>query len=109
MDQSAKALVCLTTVSKEKEAKKLARELIKERLAACVQAIPKVTSFYEWDGELQSDAEILLIIKTSEEQIEPLKQFIAEHHSYEVPELVAIGITDGLPAYLEWLMQMTKD
>lgn len=101
------AVVCFTTTNKSKEARKLAGALIKEKLAGCVQIIPKITSVYEWDGAIHEDQEWLLIIKTMAGNLEPLKAFIAKHHSYEVPELVVLDIIDGLPSYLDWLYEAT--
>lgn len=99
------AIICFTTVNKAKEAKRLASKLVSEKLAAYVQIIPKATSIYEWDGALREDQEWLLIIKTVSEKLTLLKEFIVRNHHYEVPELVAIAISDGLPSYLEWLRE----
>ena len=101
------AVICFTTTNQEKEAKAIAQDLVRERLAACVQLVPKITSYYMWDGAPQEDQEILLIIKTHGERLEELKEYISAHHSYEVPELVVLDVTDGLPEYLEWLEQIT--
>ncbi|MBI4211524.1 MAG: divalent-cation tolerance protein CutA [Deltaproteobacteria bacterium] len=95
--------VCLTTFQKTKEAKTLASRMLGERLAACVQMVPKITSMYEWDGAIQTDEECLMIIKTTADKIEGLKSFIAKYHTYEVPELICLKVEDGLPAYLNWV------
>ena len=91
------------------EADQLAETLVRERLAACVNLMP-VTSFYEWEGVIQQDAEVTLLIKTATETIEPLKARIHELHSYDVPEIVVV---DALPssdaAYVAWVRQQTTE
>lgn len=94
--------IVLVTAGSEAEADRLARHLVDTRLAACVSVFP-VRSLYRWQGEVQSEAEWQLIIKTDLSQFEALSQAIAAHHSYEVPEVIALPIVDGLPAYLSWL------
>jgi len=88
-------------------AARIARALVDERLAACVQALPGVTSTYRWQGEVQVDAETLLLVKTSYARIEALKSRIAELHPYELPELLVLGVIDGAPDYLAWLEAAT--
>ena len=94
-------LVVYCTASPE-EADSLARALVEERLAACVNIAP-VRSCYIWEGKLNSDPEALLIIKTTREGFEPLKKRIAELHSYAVPEIIALPIVEGHQPYLDWL------
>ena len=91
--------IVLVTAGSEAEADRLARHLVDSRLAACVSVFP-VRSLYRWQGEVQSEAEWQLVIKTDLSQFEAV---IAEHHSYEVPEVIALPIVAGLPAYLSWL------
>jgi periplasmic divalent cation tolerance protein len=88
---------------------RIARTLVDERLAACVQAIPAITSTYRWQGELHVDAEALLLIKTTRARIGAVMARIAELHPYEVPELIVLEIVDGAPAYLAWLDAATTD
>ena len=85
------------------EAAKFARAIVEERLAACVNIIPKMESFYRWEGEVLTDSEALLLCKTSAERMEALEEYVAENHPYELPECVAIKITEGLEEYLEWI------
>ena len=96
-------IVVLSTCSASEEAKKLARHLIDQRLAACVNVIRAVDSFYRWQGKIQEDVEFLLIIKTSRELFGKLRAEWEKVHSYEVPELIAFPIVDGAPNYLNWM------
>jgi periplasmic divalent cation tolerance protein len=96
-------IVILCTCSSEMEAGKLAGLLVEARLAACVNVVPGVRSFYRWQGAVQSDAEWLLVIKSSRQLFGGLRAAIEEAHSYEVPEVIALPIVDGAPGYLSWL------
>lgn len=96
-------IVVLTTVSNPEAGHSLAEKLVSNRLAACVQVLPAMTSFYEWKGELQKEAEHLLLIKTLEEKFDELSQFIAENHEYDVPEIVAIEGEKVSEPYRAWL------
>lgn len=100
-------LLCLSTCPDAETAARIARTLVEERLAACVNRIPGVASTYRWQGKIHDDAEVLLVIKTTRERLDDLRQRLAEMHPYEVPELVAFDIAGGLPAYLEWLARET--
>lgn len=95
--------IAFTTVGREKEAVKIARAIVKEKLAACVNIVNPIKSFYTWKGKLVEDKEILLIIKTKTALFERLKKRIVSLHSYEVPEIVFIPIQKGLPPYLQWI------
>jgi len=92
----------LTTIDDRARAVDLARALVSERLAACVQILP-VTSVYRWDGEVRSDDELALMIKTRSDHVERVAQYITAHHPYDLPEVVALPIEGGAPAYLAWL------
>ena len=85
----------------------LARALVEEGLAACVNVVPGVTSIYRWEGRLQEDAEVLCLIKTRPAVFERARARILELHPYEVPEILAFAVDDGSPAYLEWLRTST--
>lgn len=95
-------LVCCTVPDTE-TASKLAKRLVEQRLAACVNIISGVRSVYEWQGKLCDDAEALLLIKTTTDKLEPLQSFILSEHPYELPEVIAVPIEAGLPAYLDWI------
>ena len=96
-------VIALSTVGSAEEADRIARTLVERRLAACVNVVPGVVSHYRYHGELHRDEERLLVIKTRSERMEALRAALAELHPYELPELVALEITDGLEPYLEWL------
>jgi len=89
------------------EAEPLAKALVEERLAACVNMSP-VRSCYIWEGKQSCDDEVLLIIKTKKSQFEPLKKRILELHSYAVPEIIALPIIEGHQPYLDWIAQSTR-
>lgn len=95
-------MLVMTTVDSEEAAGALASRLLERRLAACVQEV-RINSRYRWQGELKCDAEILLLVKTSKQAADAAMDLIRDIHSYDVPEIIAIPISAGLPAYLEWL------
>jgi periplasmic divalent cation tolerance protein len=96
-------IVVLSTCATETDAERLARALVAGRLAACVNVVPGMRSFYHWKGEIESGAEFLLIIKTSRELFPALNAEMAKLHPYEVPELLALPVVDGAENYLSWL------
>lgn len=98
-------IVVLSTCGTEEEAERLARELVSARVAACVNIVPKVRSFYRWQGAIEDSAECLLIIKSSRDRFEELRAALERAHSYEVPEVIALPILDGAPNYLNWLQE----
>ena len=96
-------IVVVSTCSSEEEAERLARMLVERRLAACVNVIPRVRSFYRWQGAIESADELLLVIKSSRELFAQLRDALAAGHSYEVPEIIAIPVVGGSEAYLNWI------
>lgn len=96
-------LIALTTCPDDECAATIARALVTERLAACVNRLSGVRSTYIWDGRLQDDAEVLLIIKTTRDQLPGVEAKLKELHPYELPELVALRVEGGSQAYLDWL------
>jgi len=96
-------IVVYVTVGSPHEGERLARALVEERLAACVNRISPVRSIYRWQGQVEESEEELLIIKTRKDAFEVLKKRIQELHSYSVPEVIALPIVDGNEAYLKWL------
>ena len=95
--------IVLTTAGSEDEARKIARHLVENRQAACVNVIPRIESIYRWQGKVESAAEWLLLIKTTSKKFPAVRDAIAELHSYEVPECVMLPVEDGSAAYLQWL------
>jgi periplasmic divalent cation tolerance protein len=98
-------VIVLTTCAKSEDADKLAQALVEKRLAACVNVVSGVKSFYRWQGKIENDAEFLLIVKTARGLVDQLRQELEKLHPYELPELVVAPIIDGSPNYLAWLEQ----
>jgi periplasmic divalent cation tolerance protein len=98
-------IVVFNTCGSADEAERLARRLVAERLAACVNVLSPVRSFYRWKGNVEDSTEWLLVIKSSRALFSALRAVLESAHSYEVPEVVAIPIVDGSPNYLSWLTQ----
>ena len=96
-------VIAFTTCSDKTEAEKLARHLIEVRLAACVNVLSGARSFYRWQGTIEADDEILLIIKTSRELVDRVRQALEQLHGYDLPELIVTPVVDGSPHYLAWL------
>jgi len=97
------ALVVLCTVPDEPTAERLARGLVEARLAACVNVLGGVRSFYRWKGAVQDDRELQLVIKTRRTHFDALAAWIAREHPYEVPEVLALPVVAGAASYLRWL------
>jgi periplasmic divalent cation tolerance protein len=100
-------LISITTNSPE-EAESIAKALVQERLAACVNIIPAIISIYRWQGKVHRDSEVLLVAKSRPELFEPLAARVKELHSYEVPEIIAVPIVAGSKAYLSWIDEAVK-
>jgi periplasmic divalent cation tolerance protein len=98
-------LLVLSTAPSEAEAKKIAHALVEERLAACVNIVPKVHSVYRWQGKVEGADEFLLIIKTTRDREEQVQSTIKELHTYELPECIVIAIDGGSEEYLQWLSE----
>ena len=101
-------MIVLTTLGAYTDAVAFARALVDERLAACVNILPVMTSIYRWKGTIEEDREQQLVIKTTSDRIEALEARLHELHPYEVPEFLVVGVTDGSPAYLEWLGESVR-
>jgi periplasmic divalent cation tolerance protein len=100
--------IVLSTAGSEDEARKIARHLVDERLAACVNIIPRIESIYRWQDKVESSAEWLLLIKTTGEKSSGVRDAIRALHSYELPECITISIEDGSAAYLGWIDQSVR-
>ena len=97
------AVVVFSTFPGPEKATEIARALVSEQLAACVNLVPTVRSIYRWEGELLDDEETLAIIKTTAERLDALMSRLLALHPYEVPEAVAMPVTGGSAPYLAWL------
>ncbi|KOC67233.1 Protein CutA like protein [Habropoda laboriosa] len=95
--------VAYVTVPTEDVAKKLAHGLVKNKLAACVNIIPQLTSVYEWKNEINEDSELLLMIKTRTDTVDALTKYVMENHPYEVCEVISLPIKNGSEKYLKWI------
>jgi len=101
------SLVIATAGSKD-DARRIAKLLVELRLAACVQMIP-IESVYRWNEGICEDAEVALVIKSRADRFEAIKAAIKENHPYEIPEIIQVPITAGLPAYLTWIDYCTRE
>ncbi len=102
-------IIVFTTIPNIEEAENLARKIVEVKLAACVQVLPQMKSFYFWEGKVQNDSEYLLLIKTLETKFPALEKFIEEHHSYDVPEIVALSAKQVSESYLKWMNDISSD
>ena len=96
-------VVVLVTCSNPDEAATIARALVGERLAACVNISQPIRSIYHWQGKLADEQEVLLVIKTARALFDRVRRAVEKLHSYHVPEVVCLPIIDGAPNYLSWL------
>lgn len=102
------AIVVFMTASSADEARRIAQQLVESRLAACVQILPEIESTYCWNGEIQREKELLILAKTMADKFAALEKSVRAIHSYETPEIVAVPITAGSSAYLEWLTENVR-
>ena len=101
-------IVVLSTCANREQAESVARHLVEQRLAACVNVLGEARSIYRWRGVVEQATEWLLIIKSRRSLFDTLRAEIERLHSYEVPEALALAVVDGSPAYLEWLEHELK-
>ena len=100
-------IVIFVTCASEKEGEKIGHALLEEKLAACVNIVPGLKSLFRWKGKISTEQEVLLIIKTKDTLFEKLKKRVIELHSYEVPEIIALGVLAGYEKYLDWIGRET--
>ena len=100
--------VVMVTVPKDK-AEELSQKIVVSGLAACINIVDNIKSVYKWKGELKSETESLLIIKTATKKIENLIKSVRENHPYEIPEVISMTISEGNPDYLNWIDAETKE
>jgi len=103
-EASIEPRIVLVSAPTPEEAQRLARSMVAERLAACVNLIPGVRSIYRWEGEVREDEEQLLVIKTTDARLEDLVSFVEREHSYDVPEFVVLDPEAVEHGYREWLL-----
>ncbi|MDH5544668.1 MAG: divalent-cation tolerance protein CutA [Gammaproteobacteria bacterium] len=95
--------IVLNTCPNRDVAEKLAMALVEKKLAACVNIVPGVTSVYSWQGKIEIDSEVLLVIKTHDDMYLAVERLVRELHPYELPEVVSVPIDKALPQYLSWI------
>lgn len=100
-------VMVLTTLPTDADAAAFARRLVEERLAACVNLHAPMESIYRWDGNVETEAERQLVIKTSRERVVALWDRVRELHPYDVPEFLVLPVVDGSDAYLRWIAEST--
>ena len=107
MPDSNKFVVVLVTAPDGETAETIGRKLLEERLVACVNVVPGLRSFYWWRGQIEESDELLMLLKARREDVKSIATRVRELHPYEVPEVVATDIVDGLGAYLDWVQAET--
>lgn len=108
MNQSKAVIVFMTAPNRE-EAERLAEILVNGRLAACVQILPEITSFYHWLGKIERDTEVLILAKTTIDKFPEMEKVVRENHSYEVPEIIAVSAEAVSDSYLNWLINEVRN
>jgi periplasmic divalent cation tolerance protein len=101
------AILVLTTVGSEDQAITIARALIEDRLAACVNVLPEMTSVYRWEGAVQEDRERQLIIKTTRPALDAVRERVHALHGYDLPEFLVLPVDSGSERYLQWIEEST--
>lgn len=101
--------MAFVTVPDDQMARKLAKGLLEKKLAACVNIIPNIKSVYEWEGKIEEDAELILMIKTRTSRVNEVAQYVRDNHSYDVAEVISAPIANGNPPYLDWIGQIVPE
>lgn len=101
-------IIVLSTTNSIDSAKQIARMLVSENLAACVNIVDKIESIYRWQGKVVEDNEVLMLIKTQKSMFEQLKSKIEQVHPYSTPEIVSIDVAQGAKSYLDWIKSSTS-
>ncbi|MQR02703.1 divalent-cation tolerance protein CutA [Glaciimonas soli] len=102
------AIIIISNLPDLASAEQLAKTLVERKLAACVNILPQVNSIYRWQGQIQQTAEVTVMIKTIAQRYDEIEVEIKATHPYDLPEIIALPITHGLPAYLDWIGVETK-
>lgn len=101
--------MAFVTVPNMEVGKKLAGGIVEKKLAACVNIIPQIVSVYKWEGKIENDNELLLMIKTRTATVPDLSKFVRENHPYDVAEVISSTIDDGNPPYLKWIGEIVPE
>ena len=107
ISEGGDALVVLITVASREEAERIARRLVEDRLAACVNIVPQVRSFFIWQGKFSQEDEVLLMVKSRRARFQELATAVRQLHSYSVPEIIALPVLVGSSDYLRWVAEST--
>ena len=99
------ALLAFSTFPDAETARKIVREIVQERLAACGNIVPQIESIYRWEGKLESSGEALALFKVAADRYREFEERLSSLHPYDVPEIICVQIEKGLPAYLQWVAQ----
>lgn len=108
MNTKSNSIVVLVTCGSEEEALKIANILVEKHIAACVNLVSPIRSIYRWEGKIWDEKEWLLIVKTQSDRFAELEKKVKSLHSYSVPEIISLPITEGSSAYLNWIKENTK-
>jgi periplasmic divalent cation tolerance protein len=100
-------IIVLVTASSLEEGKRIARELVEERLCACVNIIDDVKSFFWWEGQVQEEGEVVLLCKATRDDFDDIESRVRKLHSYTVPEVIALPLVKGFSEYLNWISEET--
>ncbi len=101
--------VILSTAGSSEEGERIARALVEQRVAACVNIVPKITSVYRWKGAIETAGEVLLLIKTSASLVERAESALRAAHSYEIPEVLVFSPVSGHADYVDWLIRSVRE
>ncbi|XP_068159404.1 divalent-cation tolerance protein CutA [Drosophila tropicalis] len=107
-ESGSNSVAFVTTPTKD-SARKLARGIIEQKLAACVNIIPQIESIYVWEGKVNEDNEYLMMIKTRTERIDELTKYVSENHPYSVAEVISLPIENGNLPYLNWIRETVRE
>jgi periplasmic divalent cation tolerance protein len=108
MEHVTDVVLILTTVPAAARADAIARSLVDERLAACVNVLSPMTSFYRWQGKIEQEEERQIVIKTTRDRVASVQTRLRDLHAYEVPEFLVLPVSDGSTGYLDWVRNETR-
>jgi periplasmic divalent cation tolerance protein len=108
-DAMMEYIVVYVTAPAEEEAERIARDLVENKLAACVNIVKNMRSIYRWQGKIEDETEVLMIVKTRREHFAHLRDMVKQLHSYSVPEIIALPVVEGSEEYLAWLEEETNN